>query len=60
MTTDQIIAATTCHDHERLRYEVEKPTNAKVYRTATFVSNSKGELIALFIVKAWKQTTPTT
>lgn len=23
MTTDQIIAATTCHDHERLRYEVE-------------------------------------
>ena len=41
-------------DTDRLRYEIEKPTNAKVYRGVAFILNFKGNLIAKLTVKAWK------
>jgi hypothetical protein len=68
MTNAEIIAATTCHDPERFRYEVEaqpkkagamtywpnKETQCDIWSTRAFYYNSHGKNIAAFKLKAWK------
>ena len=65
MTNDQIICATTCHDPERFRYEVEaipkkagamtywpnNKTQCDIWSKRAFYYNSEGKRIAEFKVK---------
>ena len=68
-TNDQIISATTCHDPERFRYELENKLeyingglaiwpNRKwafdIYSEWIDCYNSESQIIAIFKLKAWK------